>query len=394
MSTRATKSESKINSIDLGLEGNNIPTDFEIPSCTVEDVDRSIFELFDKQLPFQYKHNDGQRRAPVIYASGERFAVLRRRKPLRDKSGALILPLISIMRTNLQQAHAYGGGISDTKPQVVRRRLSEKDPLYQRLLNKSGFDNSDDLAIEGVPKPGAIATRSRTIGRNNERAIYEVITLPPVKYFTATYEVTFWAQYTQQMNDMVSSLMHLYQWNPQRTFRLETPKGYWFVAYVGEQLTTGDNFDNFTDEERLVKYSFEVTVPAYQVAPTAPGLQSSVRKFVSSPDIVFEINIGRVPSRRIQGINSVNPDDYVLSDLRTVDDPIPGQSIGPTNDESTSIESLKVENVGGTTTDEDDYIIEEGRDPTTGELKKRKLAVKTRTNRRGETVLRETFGVF
>lgn len=394
MSTRATKSSSKNNSVDLGLEGNDVPTDFEVPSCTVEDVDRSLFELFDKQLPFQYKHNDGQRRAPVVYASGERFAVLRRKKPLRDKSGALILPLISIMRTNVQQTHSYQGGISETKPQVVRRRLSEKDPLYQRLINKQGLENSDDLATTGIATSGVLKTRSRAVGSNDNRAIYEVITIPPVKYFTATYEVTFWAQYTQQMNDMVSALMHLYQWNPQRTFRLETPKGYWFVGYVGEQLTSGDNFDSFTDDERLVKYSFEVVVPAYQVAPTAPGLQSSVRRFVSSPDIVFELNVGPAPARRVQGIDSADPDDHVLSDLRTVDEPIPGQSVGPTEDESTSVEQLKMENVGGTATDEDNYVIEEGRDPTTGKMKKRKLAVKTRTNRRGETVLRETFGVF
>ena len=393
MSTRASKSQSNSNSVDLGLEGNNIPTDFEIPSCTIEDVDRSVFELFDKQLPFQYKHGDGQRRAPVIYASGERFAVLRRKKPLRDKSGTLILPLVSIMRTNVQQTHAYGGGISDTKPVTIRRKLSEKDPLYQRLVNKQGLTNSDDLASGITPVSGRLASRSRETA-SKDKSIYEVITLPPVKYFTATYEVTFWAQYTQQMNDMMTALMHLYQWNPQRTFRLETPKGYWFVGYVGEQFSTGDNFDSFTDEERLVRYSFEVTVPAYQVSPQVPGLQSSLRRFVSSPDIVFEIAVGRPPARRNIGIDSADPDDHTLSDLRTVDDPIPGQSVGPTGDESQSILPPTVENVGGSLTDEENYVIDEGRDPTTGKTVRRKLAVKTRTNRRGETVLRQTFGVF
>jgi hypothetical protein len=393
VSTRASKSQSKPNSEDLGLEGNDIPTDFEVPSCTIEDVDRSIFELFDKQLPFQYKHGDGQRRAPVIYASGERFAVLRRKKPLRDKSGALILPLVSIMRTNVQQTHTYGGGMSETKPVTIRRKLSEKDPIYQRLINENGLLNSDDLAQGLTPTAGRLASRSRAAS-SKDKNIYEVITLPPVKYFTATYEVTFWAQYTQQMNDMMSALMHLYQWNPQRTFRLETPKGYWFVGYVGEQFSSGDNFDSFTDEERLVRYSFEVTVPAYQVSPQVPGLQSSLRRFVSSPDIVFEVALGRPPTRRNNGIDSAEPGDHALSDLRTVDDPIPGQSVGPTEDESTSVLPPAIENVGGSTTDEDDYVIDEGRDPMTGKIVRRKLEVKTRTNRRGETVLRQTFGIF
>ena len=57
-------------------QGNSIPDDFDVPNCTIEDVDRSIFDLFDKQLPFTYQLKEGMRRAPVIFATGERFAVL------------------------------------------------------------------------------------------------------------------------------------------------------------------------------------------------------------------------------------------------------------------------------------------------------------------------------
>ena len=90
------------NSEPMGFEGNDTPGDIEIPPCTVEDVDRSVFNLFDKQLPFQAKTNsEGIKRIPVIFATGERFAVLRRKEPLRDKTGAIILPLISIMRSGI-----------------------------------------------------------------------------------------------------------------------------------------------------------------------------------------------------------------------------------------------------------------------------------------------------
>ena len=69
--------------------------------------------------------------------------------------------------------------------------------------------------------------------------IYEIITMRAPNYFTATYEVTFWAQYTIQMNDMINALMSLYQSYSQRAFKLETPKGYWFVGYVAENLSPG-----------------------------------------------------------------------------------------------------------------------------------------------------------
>ena len=47
MSTRFTKSKTDGVSIPTGYEGNNIPDDQILPPCTIEDVDRSLFNLFD-----------------------------------------------------------------------------------------------------------------------------------------------------------------------------------------------------------------------------------------------------------------------------------------------------------------------------------------------------------
>ena len=73
--------------------------DLVVPSCSIEDVDRALFNLFNVDLDLFYKEsNKNSKRIPVIFATGERFAILRRKKPLRDKAGALILPLVSILR--------------------------------------------------------------------------------------------------------------------------------------------------------------------------------------------------------------------------------------------------------------------------------------------------------
>ena len=39
--------------ISTGLEGVDIPENFDMPSCGIEDVDRAMFDLFNKDLPFQ-----------------------------------------------------------------------------------------------------------------------------------------------------------------------------------------------------------------------------------------------------------------------------------------------------------------------------------------------------
>ena len=438
MSTRNFKNSQDSFSSSTGREGANIPEDFSIPPCTVEDVDRALFDLFDNQLPFMYRHKKGQKKAPVIFATGERFAVLRRKRPLRDKSGALILPLISIMRTGVTQTSEIGSGTAQSSPMTIKKRLAPEDPLYQKLLNKQAIQSSDDLtATEAIleggidagtssklnynkkdASPGRIASRSNqvavdmsarrhkqiqpTLGNN----IYEIITMAPPKYFTATYEVTFWTQYTTQMNDMMNALMSLYQSYSQRTFQLETPKGYWFVAYVDESLNSGNNFDDFADSERLVRCSFEIKVPAYLIGASYPGAQNPLRRVVSAPQISFDALIfdKEIDTQTPSGIPTGDPGDLILDDLRTVSEPLPGQAIGKASlaasdsrgifkqrdGSQVSSRDINGDYLGGATSDDNrTKIIEIENDPFTGKKVKKKLHVKTRTNRKGETVLRE-----
>ena len=91
----------KGNKIISDFDGNNSPEDFTIPSIGIEDIDRAIFELFDKKLSFEVKSQGKLQKVPVIFAAGERFALTRRKNPLRDKDNALILPIISIARNDI-----------------------------------------------------------------------------------------------------------------------------------------------------------------------------------------------------------------------------------------------------------------------------------------------------
>jgi hypothetical protein len=285
--------------------------------------------LFKEQLPLFYSRKKKQERVPVIFATGERFALLTRKKPLRDDAGAIILPLVSITRTGLDQNNA-GLGAGQTQPIKIRRRLSEEDPRYQAFINQGGLQNANDIAAPGrtTPEAGQVGTRRKTagaknislIGDSNQRHIFEVITVAPTRFFKATYEITIWCNYTQQLNSLI------------RTFRLETPKGYWFVGKVGESFSSGNNFDGFSDEERLVRTSITMEVPGYTIEPEAEGQPSSVRSFVSAPEISFDMlsEPDGLLYPAVVGAPTGNADDLVLQDIDTLDDFLPGGSIGDT----------------------------------------------------------------
>lgn len=353
MTTRYSKNET-VNSVSSGYDNPDAVTDFSIPSCTIEDVDRALFTLFNEELPFLLKQKDQLKRPPVIFATGERFALLARNRPLRDKTNALILPLISIVRTGIDQLGAKGNTLHQGGPIVIKTRLSKKNLEEGRLSNSYGFKNSDDIvrAAEtrtdtgegGGTDPGRIASRTAppkiTMSTRRgtilvpklSKAIVEYIEIPPVKQYTANYEITFWTQYTQEMNSFLTVLMNGYVEHRMRTFVLETDKGYKFTAYTDVALSPQNNFDDFTDSERMVKYSFTMSVPAYTVAAQEPGMPNPFRRYVSAPNFSFDAEAlapGGSPGANPPGtVPSSDPGALILSDLSPAGMPPIMQGVG------------------------------------------------------------------
>lgn len=394
---------------------NNPAPDFTMPSCTIEDVDRGVFNLFDKELPLNYRRNDSIKKVPVIFATGERFAILSRNRPLRDKDDALILPLISVIRTGIEQEGT--NTLNQGAPILVKTKLSDEDPLYQRLQNKLGFKNSDDLAItaeastaEGLggsvapgregtrraaPSISVSARRGTVLDTKLSKNIFEFIEIPPVKQYTASYEITFWSQYTQEMNSMLTVMMSGYIENRRRTYVIETSAGYSFTAFVDSALTPQNNFDDFTDSERLVKYSFTMSVAACVVAAQEPGMPVPFRKTVSAPEISFDVssNPRGVPTGgKTGGVLSGDPKSYILQDLLTDADGSPLSSIAADPTKLTAgFPGKPVASIGGQKSDLGNSApttIITDIDPFTGKKEKRFVLMSVSTPNKGETVFR------
>lgn len=416
MTTRYTNEKGKQDKVRSGYSGN-VAEGFSIPSCTIEDVDRGVFNLFDKELPLFYNRKDSMKKVPVIFATGERFALLSRNRPLRDKNDALILPLISVVRTGIEQENARGNSLLQGGPLTVKVELDEDDPLYQRLQNKLGFKNSDNIAVSaeestpaglgGATTPGRTATRraappisvsarrGTVLQPKLTKNIFSFIEIPPVKQYTANYEITFWTQYTQEMNSLLTVLMSGYVENRRRTFVIKTKEGYSFTAYVDAALNPQNNFDDFTDSERLVKYSFTMSVAACIVAAQEPGMPVPFRKTISAPEISFDVssNSRGIPATApSSGIPSGDPAAYVLQDIQTDDDGYPVSSIAADSATLTAgFPGKAVASIGGHESDLGNSAprgIITDIDPFTGKKEKRFVLMSVSTPNKGETVFR------
>ncbi len=382
--------------IKTGYEGTNVPDDFSIPPVGIEDIDRAIFNLFDKILAFETKVNNQTTRVPVIFASGERFALTRRDNPLRDKNNTLILPLISIKRGSIghkTQSDVFGTAISirQTGDYYIKKKLDKSDRDYQKLVNVMGFKNQKDVATRShiadtSTSPGTQAVEGTVASRRQgpplsfkdnpkykplsndlTNNIYEYITVPYPKFVGITYSVIFWTQYMQQMNQLIETFMMKYS-GPSPEFILETNKGYKFTAFVQNTFNSSDNLEDFTSDERIIKMGFDIKVPGYIIAPDHPGLPSPFRRFISAPQINFEIweQNDQLVNETSSNKTKDRIDKFTLTDVQTLDsEGMPQERRGE--------EKLKV--------------IEDIVNPFTGQMQHKYLKVTSRVPKAGETIL-------
>jgi len=285
--------------VDTGYDTTgNDPSSFYIPSCGIEDVDTAMVNLFENEIKFKsYQQSSAiqkeinVKKPFVIFATGERFALAKRLKPFRDRNGLILLPAVSIRRTTIEQQ----GGDVFLGEMTIKRRLDESDGDYQKLINRLALKNVDSLIdttrsnrgkdknLQSIREGMLLDDR----GPLKSDHVYEIVSIPFPQFFTATYDVVFWSSYTQHMNYMIETLLSS-QIVPGKGFYLKTDKGYWFNASIDNSLTAQDNAEDITDSERLIKYSFKITVRGFLLAPQGPGQRVPFKRYLSSVNVAFE----------------------------------------------------------------------------------------------------------
>jgi len=314
--------------LDSGYEGDDTSDEFTIPPCGIEDVDIALFNLFDKDIGFTTANIVSAnkklaiKKPFVIFATGERFALSKRLRAPRDKNKTLMLPAISIRRTSVTQAmdDITGRGINQhTGILTIKRRLESGDVDYQNLINKVGLKNAN--LSESTRTTGSLSTSvnfqegallTPTLGDN----MWEIITVPQPQYFTNTYEVTFWTSYTQHMNYLIET--YISSFLPQgRTHKLTTDKGYWFIASAEDSFSSQENFDDFSEDKRVVRYSFNIVVKGFLLAPNHETNKVPVRRWISSPIVNFEsFPVAPVSKEHVDRLNqSHDKTSFALTDI-------------------------------------------------------------------------------
>jgi len=251
----------------------------EYQNITIEHVDWALRDwLYYDVNPYVRSPNDEQKKVEIMFASGERWAAAHDNRAIRDKNGVLILPLISVRRTSMDRDRTRLALGTEESRFTIARRIDSKTNTVQNAISSRSLPNRNEK--------GKVA--------------YEVTTIPFPDWFQTSYEIIIWTQYITQMNVIIEKIIDSLDMQnsfvmPVRLSRFskeveddrpfddrKSLEGYYFVGFMETDLTDAGNFEEFTDQERIIKYTFNIQVPTYlQLDPDGrkPAIQTETTAF-------------------------------------------------------------------------------------------------------------------
>lgn len=245
---------------------------------TLASIDEAIHRWFDRTVDAHVSDPRGQRKKVVVsMAAGERWVTAREKRGMRDKNGVLILPLISIRRSAIEPDQSASALGTETGNIQISKKISPK--------------SSQHMNLNAARAPGK--------GYATKPTIYEVTTIPFPDRSVVTYEVQVQSQYIVQMNSILEKIFH--QLDVGKSFvaplqndgrqppsgtELEERKplsGEYVVGFFESTVSDGGNFEEFTDQERIVRFTTQIRVPTVlRLDPegTKPVIQTQLTSFV------------------------------------------------------------------------------------------------------------------
>ena len=227
-----------------------------VQNVTIESIDAAILDWFDRTVDAHVDDPVGKRKVPVKMASGERWVTSREKKGIRDDSGKIILPVITIRRTGIDPDVSMQSLGIETPTLQIAKRISAKTNNLQNLNNAAA------PALKSPISP----------------VVYEVTTIPFPERKVMNYEIQIQTQYQVQMNAILEKMFSLTELQnsfvaPLENDNRQPPKGENFedrkkmdkayvVGFFDSASSDNGNLEEFTDQERIIRYTTSIRVPA------------------------------------------------------------------------------------------------------------------------------------
>ena len=209
------------------------------------EIDRTVYNWFNNKHPTLIN----ARKVPVVFGSWERWAQMQGNKEdenlnsQRDHKGMIKLPIISISR---------GDVAFDNERYVTKDKNNNPAATIIKRIAAAQFNPNERIPFQSKHK---VAGGDGPIYSSNA-PVYEVQSVPYPDFVNITYTISFWSSYVSHVNKF-----HEMVWQAASPPDFEY-NGHRFFASIQTQSDEG-NVENFSDEERIIRHTFDMNVQAY-----------------------------------------------------------------------------------------------------------------------------------
>lgn len=241
--------------------------EFPLEPSTFEIIDRAMLNWLDLNVGPHSSTNKGWKKVPVIWVSAERSFHIKRNRDLRDDSGTIILPVITLERTSVTKdikrapfgnldavADAEGGSFL-----VKSRRINQnKTAKFQNAEAKYDF-NQENFPLRNSSKPTVLFAGEKHV---RDKVVYETVTVPQPVFVEIGYKIGIRTEYQEQMNEIISPFA-VYSGNIKH-FMIESDH-HKYEAFFDSSLSPNNNVASMQTEERKYETSINIRVLGYLI---------------------------------------------------------------------------------------------------------------------------------
>ena len=263
----------------MGLNEEKTPRDVPRFKSNLEDIDFAVYKFVDEIMDLKTSSNKGFRKTPVIWSGSERAHNIKDDDIRRDKTGMIILPVISIERDSVKK---------DEKSRVIP--YAKVDPVgdlkggYLTINKVINQDKTRNFANADAYRRRAQENYPIYRNKKNKKIVYDTLTIPIPIYVDVGYKIVLRTEYQQQMNELLTPFIRVS--NAHKRVIIENNSNR-YEAFIQEDYTMNNNISNYQAEERKYETTISMNVFGYLIGDDKNQKQPRVVRRENAVQIRF-----------------------------------------------------------------------------------------------------------
>jgi hypothetical protein len=261
-----------------------------ISPSTIETIDMAFYNWLNVDMDVYSTFEDGWKKVPITWISAERTHQIKSNKDIRDSSGMLKLPLITIERksinkdpnktglpANIRPINDYKGGTITISRRINQDKTSNfVNAAQAKRTTTSGTETRQQYRIDNKVYP--MYDDKRKYKQRIPKVVYQTMTIPIPVHVTVTYQVNIRTDFQQQLNEITTPF---FTKNGNTRFIRLQYDNHRYDAFIKGDFTFESNAAALNEERKNYGTSITIEVIGYLVGED---------KNQESPRVVYREN--------------------------------------------------------------------------------------------------------